>query len=484
MRILASRQGGATLTTLFFVTLLLAAGSYWLAQRGPQPVRLELASSVLPKSSQTIRFQPARSTQTVITQPGRLATPGPVTDLPSSSDEATLKLIAGLIQQDRVAEAQAQLNALSPDTLANLRYRHYAAMLWNNLGVAQANKGGTAAGLASFKTAASLNPSDASATVNLTRALWETKDPGLTKDFLENAVRVASTDPLPHLALANLLYDSDDLVGATLHLDHAIQHSAAHPELREYLQVVSVKVRRAGKAEQNYRSRQSSHFTVKFDGAEDYAIWTQVLDILEDAYRDIGRRFGYYPSEPIVVVLHMRDRFQDASGSPAWADGLYDGILGRIQIPTQGALTDQAWLARVLRHEYVHAMLHHRVEGRIGAVPTWLNEGLAMQLAGDNWPDIETVVNGEIRLIPLTALEGGWTRMPPAVARLAYLEGKSAAGYLIDRFGISKVQEIIGLLAGGQTFGPALHDRLFITYDDFQRRWIEELNQRILTGRL
>jgi hypothetical protein len=320
--------------------------------------------------------------------------------------------------------------------------------------------------------------------VNLIRTMWETKDPALTKDLLERAIRVAPTDPLPHLALANLLYDGDDLTGATLHLDQAMQHAASHPELREYLEFVTAKVRRAERAEQKYQSRQSSHFMVKFDGGEDYAIWTQVLDILEDAYRDIGRRFGYYPSEPIVVVLHTRDRFQDASGSPAWADGLYDGILGRIQIPTQGALTDQAWLARVLRHEFVHALLHRRVEGRIGAVPTWLNEGLAMQLAGDNWPGIETLVRGEIRLIPLSSLEGGWMGMPPPVALLAYLEGKSAAGYLIDRFGMDKVQGIIGLLANGQTIGPAVQDRLFITYEDFQRRWIEELNQRIQTGRL
>jgi Tfp pilus assembly protein PilF len=467
------------------VAVVLAGASYWLAERGPQSVPVSL-SSVQPLRTRpaTPASQSPLQSQSPTLQPTRVAPLGPVGNLSASSEETTLKFIAALIQQERAVEAQTQLAALSPDTLANLRYRQYVAVLWNNLGVVQAKERGAAAGLASFKTAVSLNPADPSATVNLIRTMWETKDPALTKDLLERAIRVAPTDPLPHLALANLLYDGDDLTGATLHLDQAMQHAASHPELREYLEFVTAKVRRAERAEQKYQSRQSSHFMVKFDGGEDYAIWTQVLDILEDAYRDIGRRFGYYPSEPIVVVLHTRDRFQDASGSPAWADGLYDGILGRIQIPTQGALTDQAWLARVLRHEFVHALLHRRVEGRIGAVPTWLNEGLAMQLAGDNWPGIETLVRGEIRLIPLSSLEGGWMGMPPPVALLAYLEGKSAAGYLIDRFGMDKVQGIIGLLANGQTIGPAVQDRLFITYEDFQRRWIEELNQRIQTGRL
>jgi hypothetical protein len=223
---------------------------------------------------------------------------------------------------------------------------------------------------------------------------------------------------------------------------------------------------------------------VKFNGAEDYAIWGEVLDVLEGAYREIGNRFGYYPAQPIVVVLHTRDRFHEASGSPGWADGLFDAILGRIQIPTQGASTDHAWLSRVLRHEFVHALLHQRMEGRLGAVPTWLNEGLAMQLAGDNWPDIDAVIREDFRLIPLNSLEGGWLGMPPPVARLAYLEGNSAVGYLIDRFGMEKVREILGELASGQRIAPAVQDRLFITYEDFQRRWVEEINQRIQTGRL
>jgi hypothetical protein len=365
-----------------------------------------------------------------------------------------------------------------------LRIRHYVAVLWNNLGVLKAKTRGAAAAVSSFKTAVSLNEGDSTATVNLTHTLWELKDPSLTREFLENTIRLAPQDPLPHLALADLLYDRDDLVGAALHLEQASQHAGAHPELRSFLEYVTAKVKRTSQAEQKYQSRESSHFTVKFDGAEDYATWTLVLDILEDAYRDIGRRFGYYPTKPILVVLHTRARFHAASGSPAWADGLFDPILGRIQVPTQGALTDQTWLSRILRHEFVHALLHQRMEGRLGAVPTWLNEGLAMQLTADSWSDVDQIGQGEIRLIPLNYLEAGWLSLPPQTVRLAYLEGNSATRYLMDRFGMEKVREILNLLASGQTIGLAFHDRLFISYEEFERRWVDDIHQRILTGQL
>jgi hypothetical protein len=475
-----SQRGGSRLLTLL-VLILLAGGFYYWAHR-PVPWEAPANKPLLP-----LRTVPTRPDLPVSPRVATSRIPAPqatpVATPPDTADESALKAIATLIKEGRQAEAEARLNMLPQDSLSNLRIRHYAAVLWNNLGVETAKTHGPARAVPLFRIAVSLNPGDPDATVNLTHILWETKDPSLTRDLLENAIRVAPADPLPHLALADMLYDRDDLAGAVMHLDHATERAAA-PELRAYLEFVTSKIRRAEKAEQKYQSRQSSHFVVKFNGAEDYGIWTEVLDVLEDAYREIGNRFGYHPSQPIVVVLHTRDRFHEASGSPAWADGLFDSILGRIQIPTQGASTDHAWLSRVLRHEFVHALLHQRMDGRLGAVPTWLNEGLAMQLAGDNWPEIEALVQDEIRLIPLSALEGGWLGMPPPVARLAYLEGKSAAGYLIDRYGMEKVREILGLLAGGQPIGPAVHDRLFISYDDFQRRWVEELNQRIQTGRL
>jgi Flp pilus assembly protein TadD len=479
---LGSQRGGGTFRTLLLL-ILIGGGFYYWTHRAPAPAPPQATGPVFaPRSAPTA---PDRHTSSPV--PARhipITQATPIATVPDTSAESTLKAIAVLIQERREAEAEARLRQLSQDSLSNLRVRHYAAVLWNNLGVERAKTRGSAAALSSFKMAVSLNPGDPTATVNLTHTLWETKDPALTRDLLENAIRVAPADPLPHLALADMLYDRDDLAGAVMHLDHATERAAAQPELRAYLEFVTTKIKRAEKAEQKYQSRQSSHFVVKFNGAEDYAIWAEVLDVLEGAYREIGNRFGYYPAQPIVVVLHTRDRFHEASGSPGWADGLFDAILGRIQIPTQGASTDHAWLSRVLRHEFVHALLHQRMEGRLGAVPTWLNEGLAMQLAGDNWPDIDAVIREDFRLIPLNSLEGGWLGMPPPVARLAYLEGNSAVGYLIDRFGMEKVREILGVLASGQRIAPAVQDRLFISYEDFQRRWVEEINQRIQTGRL
>ena len=123
------------------------------------------------------------------------------------------------------------------------------------------------------------------------------------------------------------------------------------------------------------------------------------------------------------------------------ADGLFDPVLGRIHVPAHEALADRPWLTRVLRHEFVHALLHDQLGPASSAIRTWLNEGLAMELSGDRWSDLEQILAQEFTLIPLPALEGGWGGLSSDAATVAYLEANSAVHYLIDRF-MSEVREL------------------------------------------
>jgi len=241
------------------------------------------------------------------------------------------------------------------------------------------------------------------------------------------------------------------------------------------VKAVTAKVHRAEKVEEKFSTRNSVHFTVKYDGNEDPETWMTVLDILETAYRDIGQKLNFFPSKPIMVVLHTKAQFQGSTGSPVWADGLFDAVLGRIQIPSQGATTDRAWLTRVLRHEFVHALIHEELGANGGAIPTWLNEGLAMQLANDSWQEVATMPQGEHPLLPLAALEESWEGLPAEKVGAAYMEANAATHYLIERFGMHKVHELLLHLKARQTIAAAMQDRLLLSYDKFEQQWAESL---------
>jgi hypothetical protein len=408
-------------------------------------------------------------------------TPQPV-QIPTSPYAAVLTDVSQMIEQGKLQDAQGKLRALPSEALTDMAIRLNAATLWNNLGVHQAQAVGTmGAGALAYKTAVSINSRNSTAYINMVLAYWELKDPALTTEMLEEAMRVAPDHPMPHLILAQRFIEKDDLSTAATHLEHAKAHSADSPQAHAFLNSQIAYLDKARKAELNFHARDSSHFTVKYDGGEDYAVWTRVLEILEDAYRDIGQQLGYYPGKPILVVLHTRQSFHNATGGPAWSDGLYDPSLGRIKVPTQGALTDQTWLTRVLRHEFVHALLDDRLQGR--RIPQWLNEGLAMQLAGDAPPDIPAFIRGEVTLINLTNLEGPWGELPAQYAMVAYLEGNSATRYLIDRYGMGTVRDLLDRLSKGDAFPVAFQDRVFITYEDFQHRWVDTLNLSLQGGR-
>ncbi|MGH7230492.1 MAG: peptidase MA family metallohydrolase [Nitrospiraceae bacterium] len=470
MSLLGNERGsiGNLLVLLSLLLVLFVGLQFWSKRGSPAPPSL-VSTTIAEPSLPSLASERAQISILACQQP---------IQIPASTSAPVLNEIHDLIEHGRYSEAEAKLRALPLNSLSDPAVRMNVATLWNNLGVGQTKTGGPAAGLSAYKTAVGANPRNAHAYLNLVLAYWELKDPALTTDMLDEAMRLAPHDPMPHIILAERSIAQDDLSNAATHLGHAKDRVLESPKAQAYLNEYMAYVDKAKRAEQKFLARGSMHFTVKYDGDEDHAVWTRVLEILEEAYRDIGRQLGYFPSKPILVVLHTREHFHDATGGPAWSDGLYDPSLGRIKIPTQGALTDQAWLTRVLRHEFVHALLDVRMGGR-RIIPQWLNEGLAMQLAGDPPPDIPALIRGDVTVVNLTYLEGPWGGLSPPQAMVAYLEGNSATRYLIDRYGMDRVRDVLDKMATGQPFAPAFQDRVFISYDDFQRRWVESLNQRL-----
>lgn len=397
--------------------------------------------------------------------------------VPPTTHESLLEAIRDEIEKHNLSLAETKLKALPIAALSDAKSKLFVATLWNNLGLQVERLNGTQGSIKAFKRAADLDDSNPVILLNLAHAYWEQRDRALNAEFLTKLMKLAPKEPFPHVAMADLLQEQDELQEAVHHLDQATERARHDPTLQSYFAAVAAKVRRTQAVESHMTARSSTHFIVKFDGEEDQSTWLSVLEILEETYREIGQKFGHFPSKPIMVVLHAKDSFQATTGSPAWADGLYDPSLGRIQIPTLGATTDRKWLTSVLRHEYVHALLHNRFGANSGALPTWLNEGLAMQLAGDVWPELDQAMSGDIKIIPLNYLEGSWGALPPNMATVAYLEANSATHYLIERWGMARVNELLTALQAKSSISAALQNKLFVSYEQFHQQWLENFDR-------
>ncbi len=213
------------------------------------------------------------------------------------------------------------------------------------------------------------------------------------------------------------------------------------------------------------RKYESRHFTMQFEGREDPALVWALLERLESAYRDVGRRLGTFPGRRVPVMLYTEGEFPARASVPHWAQGLFDG---QIRLAVSWAALRDERLDKTLRHEYTHALVHARTRGN---VPTWLSEGLAVANEGRGTERARRLGWAADRLIPLDELHGSFMALPPAQIPLAYAESEAAVRYLLARHGETAVRALLARLGKAEDFAAAIRDVTGGTYADFQSAW-------------
>ncbi len=439
-----------------------------------------------------------------------------------SAPQLTLGSIRENLDRGKYKEVDRRLKMLSRHTITHATTRRYIAGLWNNLGVQQEKFGGTALSVSAFKQAVAWDPKSPQAYLNLTQAYWERRDPAMTPQLLNTAIRLAPQDPFPHLALADLLLSEGNITSAKGHLDQARPRAERDPNHTSYLQRLTAKVGAAepvrtaaeekvlvppmppselarpatplatpspqpvstpagltGRA--NVRPTQPpakasvqplfAHFTVQFDGPPDQATWTRMQAILDYAYDELTQKFGHVPAKPITVILHTAQKFNGSTDNPIWADTLFDRSSGAIHLPTQEALEDLALFSRIVRHEFAHALIQEKMSAQQHNLPNWLAEGLALYLAEDPWPDLEDITQKSPTLIPLPSLHGRWDQIPKDTLTVAYFESALASQQLLDQYNMYGVRQVMNGLQTGLSLDAAMQQKLSAPYQEFIRRW-------------
>jgi tetratricopeptide (TPR) repeat protein len=354
------------------------------------------------------------------------------------------------------------LDPMNPIYTKNLAYAK-AKIAWNQLTHEEYETA-----LTGFQEAIALHSQESLFYLGLGLSYHRLKNETQAKEAAEKASSLAPNEPAPYKLLGEIAYQNDELEEALGYFEKARQLGPEDPNLSPLID----KLQRELQVQSRFQQEATFHFTVKFEGHEERDIADQVIRILEEAYGEIGKSLSYYPDTPITVILYSDQQFRDITRTPSWTGGLFDG---KIRIPTEGAVSSPAELNRVLYHEYTHAIVYALTGGH---VPTWLNEGLALNLEkGDPtaWNPILTEAIRNNRFIPLQALHGPFINMDAATASLAYAESYSAVKYLIDRYGMFPIQLLLKDLSRKRDFAKVFEDRLFIPYPEFQAAWQKSL---------
>jgi tetratricopeptide (TPR) repeat protein len=278
--------------------------------------------------------------------------------------------------------------------------------------------------------------------------------------YAEHAVRAApdSADALNVLGYA--LFASDRTRDAVrtwkrsleLRPDSAIQQWLA-------------KAQRDASAEADYSERESSHFTLRYEGQQtSEALRRQLIATLESDYDDLVRELGAAPRGSIPVILYTGQAFFDVTQAPSWSGAINDG---KLRIPIEGVSSVTPELARVLKHELAHSFINQISAGRC---PQWLHEGIAQLLEPKpltNGHRLAELFHGQHE-IPFNALEGSFMRFSPMEANLAYDESLAAAQFISDTYGTGDLQRVLQRLAEGDSTEAALRATIHSDYGQLQ----------------
>ena len=278
--------------------------------------------------------------------------------------------------------------------------------------------------------------------------------------LLDQAIGVNSQNASIYHLLGQAYYADGRMAEAVDALTEAISLGGGD-EVDKLLQ----KVQREWQVEQDMGQESRGHFLLSFvDGKQVAELAPRILEILEDAYTELGSELAYFPDIKVPVLLYLKKDFSAVTNSPDWAGGVYDG---KIRLPLRGMHRMSDQLAAVLYHEYMHVLVHFMAGRRS---PVWLNEGLA-EMAGRRLysPPIHHLQLAVQRddVLGWDTLAKPFSSLPDDKVLLAYEQSYSLVSFMVDRYGWHKIPELLESIGKRKPWQDAIAD----VYQDYGLDW-------------
>lgn len=298
------------------------------------------------------------------------------------------------------------------------------------------------------ETATEQNPSHPLAHALLAMAHAEIGELRSAQRSMSRAAELEPEEPAIQLALARMSADAGELGVARSSVDAYLTMVPEDSLVRTW------RARIAARAElsETFADRSWDGIRVLFhDGGASPLDVDAIMRWIHDAMGATARVSGRPRRRELTVVVYATpEDLRRATCSPSWSGAIFDGVLH----------LDRARMARpdaerTVRHEAAHAQL---AQVR-GAIPFWLNEGLAQWIEGD----LTAAKRGRLlRMaqrgvwIPFESLEGSFLVIEdPTDAAAAYDQSLAMVRWLIAREGQRSIADALERIEAG-----ASHDVL------------------------
>ena len=207
-----------------------------------------------------------------------------------------------------------------------------------------------------------------------------------------------------------------------------------------------------------------------------------VLSAIKSDFERIATMIGYSgPPIANVVISGSPEEFDEFTGSrlPGWSQAStdYERSLIVLKSPTFSRVTENE-LRKTVIHEITHFI--------IGAttlpyeIPRWFNEGLAVQMSGEEKFRSKIAISRALftkSLIRLNEVEKILT-FESQRANLAYAESRAALMFLFETAGTGAVRSIIEKINSNQTFDRAFTEVTGMDLLEFEIEFRKHMKER------
>lgn len=234
----------------------------------------------------------------------------------------------------------------------------------------------------------------------------------------------------------------------------------------------------------HWRERRSEHLIVRwYEGSDRFG--EDIFRLAQDALRRQMDTLGIPLERPLVLLVYANedDFFAWHSYRTEWIGGQAFPDYGvAAQIIPPDSRPD--WIHDVIPHEINHLLVAPYTATPLGAMPSWMEEGLAQYFeqssAFTEHHRLKQAVE-QGRVLPL-----GVMRNPPGQkqeeALLWYAQALGMVEYLIDHYGEAKLQQYMRLLHEGKPATRAFTDAFGESEASFYARWRASLGLPIPTA--
>ncbi|HJQ26374.1 MAG TPA: tetratricopeptide repeat protein [Blastocatellia bacterium] len=227
-------------------------------------------------------------------------------------------------------------------------------------------------------------------------------------------------------------------------------------------------------------------FLVKTAAKETGALAAYAADLLEEAHKKLTAKYRFTPRAPIAVeVFDSHEDFAVRSlGLPGLgALGVCFGQVIAMDSPSARDIGEFNW-GSTLWHEFTHVITLESTDHRI---PRWFSEGLsvyeerrARQGWGDNWSPERLRAFAEGRFVPISELDGAFTRpRTPDGVTIAYFQASQVCEFVEEKYGFDGILKMLALYKEGRRTPEVLQQALKLTPTDFDKAFTDYLRAKV-----